>query len=153
MRLFSWAEKGPEPLRTYAIGLLAAAMDIPEIAASFRDHNAHLVPIMLKRLWELKDEGIINDVILLNDCARLVVVIYLAHNLYTILMDVFFFNGAFFLSKGGGVEDDKGSGSKVPDRPFAHLNNESISARSMVNGEDPESKEHEEGTTPKKMKG
>ncbi|XP_037788509.1 LOW QUALITY PROTEIN: DDB1- and CUL4-associated factor 1-like [Penaeus monodon] len=109
MRLFSWAEKGPEPLRTYAIGLLAAAMDIPEIAASFRDHNAHLVPIMLKRLWELKDEG-------------------------------------------GGVEDDKGSGSKVPDRPFAHLNNESISARSMVNGEDPESKEHEEGTTPKKMK-
>lgn len=57
MRLFSWAEKGPEPLRTYAIGLLAAAMDIPEIAASFRDYNTHLVPIMLKRLWELKDEG------------------------------------------------------------------------------------------------
>ncbi|XP_068246230.1 DDB1- and CUL4-associated factor 1 isoform X2 [Palaemon carinicauda] len=56
MRLFSWAEKGPEPLRTYATGLLAAAMDIPEIAVSFKDHNAHLIPVMLKRLWELKDE-------------------------------------------------------------------------------------------------
>ncbi|CAL4121266.1 unnamed protein product, partial [Meganyctiphanes norvegica] len=29
-----------------------------EIAASFRDQNAHLVPIMLKRLWDLKDKHI-----------------------------------------------------------------------------------------------
>ena len=58
MRLFSWAESGPEPLRTYATGLLAAAMDVPEIAASFRDYNTHLVPLMLRRLWDLKDEGV-----------------------------------------------------------------------------------------------
>ncbi|KAG0729825.1 Protein mahjong [Chionoecetes opilio] len=57
MRLFSWAESGQEPLRTYATGLLAAAMDVPEIAASFRDYNTHLVPLMLRRLWELKDEA------------------------------------------------------------------------------------------------
>ncbi|KAK3859308.1 hypothetical protein Pcinc_034564 [Petrolisthes cinctipes] len=57
MRLLSWAEKGPEPLRTYATGLLAAAMDIPEIAASFRHDNNRLVPVMLTRLWQLKEEG------------------------------------------------------------------------------------------------
>lgn len=57
LRIYSWAEKASEPLRTYATGLLAAAMDIPELATSFRDQNAHLVPIILKRLWELKDDG------------------------------------------------------------------------------------------------
>lgn len=56
-------------------------------------------------------------------------------------------------SKGGGAEEDKGSGSEVPDRPFAHLNNESISAQSVVNGEEMEHKDHEEESSPKKMKG
>ncbi|XP_047741540.1 DDB1- and CUL4-associated factor 1 [Hyalella azteca] len=56
-KLFTWAEKAPEPLRTYATGLLAAAVDIPDIATNFRDSNAHLLPIMLNRLWDLKDEG------------------------------------------------------------------------------------------------
>ena len=54
MRLFTWAEKGPEPLRTYATGLLAAAMDIPDLATSFREQNTILVPIILERLWDLK---------------------------------------------------------------------------------------------------
>ncbi|XP_053630594.1 DDB1- and CUL4-associated factor 1 isoform X3 [Cherax quadricarinatus] len=109
MRLFSWSEKGPEPLRTYATGLLAAAMDIPEIAASFRDYNTHLVPIMLKRLWELKDES-------------------------------------------GGVEEEKSSGSKVPERPFAHLNNESISAPPLTNGEEADHKDEIHESNSKKVK-
>ena len=56
-KLFIWAEKAQEPLRTYATGLLSAAIDIPDIATNFRDNNAHLLPIMLNRLWDLKDEG------------------------------------------------------------------------------------------------
>ncbi|KAG0717965.1 DDB1- and CUL4-associated factor 1 [Chionoecetes opilio] len=96
MRLFSWAESGQEPLRTYATGLLAAAMDVPEIAASFRDYNTHLVPLMLRRLWELKDEG----------------------------------GGGESTRGRGGVEGGgvEGGGGSVPDRPFAHLNKESLCA-------------------------
>ncbi|ESO82730.1 hypothetical protein LOTGIDRAFT_184499, partial [Lottia gigantea] len=54
-KLFEWAEKSPEPLRTYATGLLAVAIKLPEIAADFREKNAHLVPIMLGRLHSLKE--------------------------------------------------------------------------------------------------
>ncbi|KAB7500608.1 Protein VPRBP [Armadillidium nasatum] len=57
LRLYAWAEKADEPLRTYATGLLAAAMDIPDLATSFREQNAHLVPIILKRSWELIDDS------------------------------------------------------------------------------------------------
>lgn len=53
-RLFSWAEKGPEPLQSYATGLLAAAMELQDLAANFRELNAHLAPLMLKRLWEIQ---------------------------------------------------------------------------------------------------
>jgi len=28
LKLFSWAEKGPEPLQSYATGLLASAMEL-----------------------------------------------------------------------------------------------------------------------------
>lgn len=35
-RLFTWAEKSQEPLQTYATGLLAAAMEVQDIAAGFR---------------------------------------------------------------------------------------------------------------------
>nr|CAD7417090.1 unnamed protein product [Timema poppensis] len=35
-RLYSWAEKSPQPLKSYATGLLAAAMDVQDIAANFR---------------------------------------------------------------------------------------------------------------------
>lgn len=53
-RLFNWAEKGAEPLQSYATGLLAAAMELQDLAANFREQNAHLVPFMLKRLWEIQ---------------------------------------------------------------------------------------------------
>ena len=53
-RLFNWAEKGPEPLQSYATGLLAAAMELQDLAANFRELNAHLAPLMLKRLWEIQ---------------------------------------------------------------------------------------------------
>lgn len=39
-RLFSWAEKSLEPLQTYATGLLAAAMEVQEIAVMFRYLNS-----------------------------------------------------------------------------------------------------------------
>lgn len=34
-RLFSWAEKSVEPLQSYATGLVAAAMEVQEIATGF----------------------------------------------------------------------------------------------------------------------
>lgn len=49
-RLFNWAENAPNPLQSYATGLLAAAMEVQDIAANFREQNGHLVPLMLQRL-------------------------------------------------------------------------------------------------------
>ncbi|XP_066992783.2 protein mahjong isoform X2 [Anabrus simplex] len=54
LRLFSWAEKSVEPLQSYATGMLAAAMEVQDIAANFREQNAKLVPLMLKRLHKLQ---------------------------------------------------------------------------------------------------
>nr|XP_018897865.1 PREDICTED: protein mahjong isoform X2 [Bemisia tabaci] len=55
-RLFSWATDAPEPLQTYATGLLAAAMEVQDIAAGFREDNNRLVPLMLERLHKLQRE-------------------------------------------------------------------------------------------------
>ncbi|KAK2725316.1 DDB1- and CUL4-associated factor 1-like isoform X2 [Artemia franciscana] len=52
-KLFSWAEKAPNPLQTYATGLLATAMEVSEIAGNHKDKNMHLVPIMLERLRDI----------------------------------------------------------------------------------------------------
>lgn len=49
-RLYAWAEKGEEPLRSYATGLLGAAMEIQEIAVAFREQNIKMIPIMLQRM-------------------------------------------------------------------------------------------------------
>lgn len=49
-RLYDWAENGAEPLRSYATGLLGAAMDIQDIAIAFRDQNIRMLPILLRRL-------------------------------------------------------------------------------------------------------
>lgn len=57
LRLFNWAEKAPEPLQSYAVGLLAAAMEVQDTAAVFREQNAHLVPIMLNRLHKLQEKA------------------------------------------------------------------------------------------------
>ncbi|CAB0012642.1 unnamed protein product [Nesidiocoris tenuis] len=40
-RLFAWAENSVEPLQTYATGLLAAAMDVQEIAVVFSVTSCH----------------------------------------------------------------------------------------------------------------
>ena len=53
-RLLKWATNSIEPLQTYATGLLAAAMEIPEIAGRFREQNAKMVPLMLNRLKRLQ---------------------------------------------------------------------------------------------------
>lgn len=57
LRLFSWAEKSSEPLQSYATGLLAAAMEVQEIATGYRDHNGRMLPIMLKRLHQLQEQA------------------------------------------------------------------------------------------------
>ncbi|KAF7988328.1 hypothetical protein HCN44_000901 [Aphidius gifuensis] len=54
LRLYSWAENSHEPLQSYATGLLAAAMEVQDIATSFREQNAHLIPLMLQRLHVLQ---------------------------------------------------------------------------------------------------
>lgn len=53
-RLFSWAEKSIEPLQSYATGLLAAAMEVQDIATGFREQNGKMVPLMLQRLHKLQ---------------------------------------------------------------------------------------------------
>lgn len=56
-RLFSWAEKSIEPLQSYATGLLAAAMEVQDIATGFREQNAKMVPLMLQRLHKLQQRA------------------------------------------------------------------------------------------------
>nr|XP_049703892.1 protein mahjong isoform X3 [Helicoverpa armigera] len=55
-RLVNWANNSTEPLQCYATGLLAAAMEVQEIATNFRDLNAVLVPLMLRRLHVLRED-------------------------------------------------------------------------------------------------
>ncbi|CAH0730545.1 unnamed protein product, partial [Brenthis ino] len=57
-RLVNWATNSPEPLQCYATGLLAAAMEVQEIATNFRELNAMLIPLMLKRLHELRNKSV-----------------------------------------------------------------------------------------------
>ena len=42
-RLLSWAMGDEQPLASYAVGLLGAAMEIQEIAANFKENNSALV--------------------------------------------------------------------------------------------------------------
>ncbi|UYV76206.1 VPRBP [Cordylochernes scorpioides] len=51
-QLFQWAESATDPLQSYATALLAAAMEIQDIAANYRENNSRLVPIMMRRLQE-----------------------------------------------------------------------------------------------------
>ncbi|XP_069101399.1 DDB1- and CUL4-associated factor 1-like isoform X2 [Argopecten irradians] len=55
-RLLHWAETSEDPLRSYAIGVLAGAMEIHDVAVNFKDVNSghKLVSLMLKRLHKLK---------------------------------------------------------------------------------------------------
>ncbi|XP_028843043.1 DDB1- and CUL4-associated factor 1 isoform X2 [Denticeps clupeoides] len=54
-RLFKWAQEAERPLRIYATGLLAGAMENQDIAANYREENSVLVPLMLHRLRELQE--------------------------------------------------------------------------------------------------
>ncbi|XP_015439812.1 PREDICTED: protein mahjong [Dufourea novaeangliae] len=56
-RLFSWAERSVEPLQSYATGLVAAAMEVQEIATGFREQNGKMVPLMLQRLHKLQEKA------------------------------------------------------------------------------------------------
>lgn len=74
-RLIKWATNSIEPLQSYATGLLAAAMEIAEIATrfryasfkqylyiykkilNFREQNGKLVPLMLQRLRRLRNSS------------------------------------------------------------------------------------------------
>uniref|UniRef100_A0A1B0FDI7 Uncharacterized protein n=1 Tax=Glossina morsitans morsitans TaxID=37546 RepID=A0A1B0FDI7_GLOMM len=53
-RIYNWAEDSIEPLQSYATGLLAAAMEVTDIAVTFRELNTRLVPKMIKRLHMLQ---------------------------------------------------------------------------------------------------
>lgn len=53
-RIYGWAEDSIEPLQSYATGLLAAAMEVTDIAVTFREMNTRLVPKMIKRLHMLQ---------------------------------------------------------------------------------------------------
>lgn len=56
-RLYNWAEESTEPLRSYATGLLGAAMEVQDTAVGFREQNTRLVPLMLKRLHALQADS------------------------------------------------------------------------------------------------
>lgn len=53
-RLYDWAENSEEPLRSYATGLLGAAMDIQDIAVAFREQNIRMLPLLLQRLKSIQ---------------------------------------------------------------------------------------------------
>ncbi|PIK60089.1 hypothetical protein BSL78_02994 [Apostichopus japonicus] len=55
-KFVEWSETSKEPLRSYATGLLAAAMEVQDIADTQREANVRLVPIMMQRLHDLKKE-------------------------------------------------------------------------------------------------
>lgn len=51
--LVNWVKAANEPLQSYATGLLAASMQLPDIVADNRETNGELIPILLKRLETL----------------------------------------------------------------------------------------------------
>ncbi|XP_048462480.1 DDB1- and CUL4-associated factor 1 [Rhincodon typus] len=59
--LFKWAKESDQPLRTYATGLLAGAMENQDIAANYREENSQMVPVMLQRLRDLQLQDLENN--------------------------------------------------------------------------------------------
>lgn len=55
-KLYEWVESAEEPLKSYATGLLGAAMDIQEIAVAYREQNIRMLPLLLQRLKTLQQE-------------------------------------------------------------------------------------------------
>ena len=58
-QLYRWIEEADEPLKSYAIGILAVIMDYHEFASDteIRDRNSKLVPVMLNQLKQLQQES------------------------------------------------------------------------------------------------
>ena len=60
-RLYGWVrdEDVPEPLKSYATGLLGEAMELQEVATDTenRDRNTTLVPLLIQRLRGFKREA------------------------------------------------------------------------------------------------
>ena len=58
-QLYKWVEAGEDPLTSYAIGLLAVAMELNEVAtdAEIRERNSRLVPEMFIRLKGLQEKA------------------------------------------------------------------------------------------------
>jgi len=51
--LIDWVQIAPNPLQSYAAGLLASAMEIQDLAAVFKDSNATLVIVIRCQLVPL----------------------------------------------------------------------------------------------------
>lgn len=59
--MYRWVEKEDDPLQSYAIGLLAEAMELQEITTQNKDKNAKLIPMVLQKLTKLIEEKHDND--------------------------------------------------------------------------------------------
>lgn len=57
-RLFKWAQEAEQPLRIYATGLLAGAMENQDIAANYREENSVLVSrgYLLSQMFNLMND-------------------------------------------------------------------------------------------------
>ena len=58
-RCFAWSRDSPEPLQSYATGLLGAAMEIQTVATDVenRERNQTLVPLIINRLKEFRRQS------------------------------------------------------------------------------------------------
>ena len=58
-RCFAWARESPEPLQSYATGLLGAAMETQSVATDVenRERNQTLVPLIINRLKEFRKQN------------------------------------------------------------------------------------------------
>jgi len=64
--LIDWVQTAPNPLQSYAAGLLASAMEIQDLAAIFKDSNATLVIISARTMSYL----ILNLLCLILQCQQ-----------------------------------------------------------------------------------
>lgn len=115
-RFYSWANSHKEPLRSYATGILAAAMEEEEIANAYREANSILVPVMLRRLHDLQAQMTKTQNINVETNSS---------NSLLLKSDV-----------QGSVNDGYCSPSAVTNRPFAHLGGikSSLELTSSTNG-------------------
>lgn len=62
--VIKWAKNSTEPLQSYATGLLAALIKIPDIVNKFREENIELVRVLFKRLKTLQTSaGVLQELL------------------------------------------------------------------------------------------